>query len=66
MFSYKETRSDFALAYSALARRVAAAHSFAVSQDFAECRDVLNEAMAVIKQVETTHVVVPAPRSENV
>lgn len=66
MFSYKETKPDFALTYSALARRIAAAHSLAVSQDFAKCRDVLNEAMAVIKQVETTHVVVPAPPGENV
>ena len=62
MFTYKGP--DFSLAYAALARRVAAAHAFAVSQDFAECKDVLTDAMQVIKQVETTHVVIPA-KDEN-
>lgn len=63
MFEYKEARPDFALAYSALARRVAEAHAFAVAQDFAECKDVLAEAMAVIKQVETTYAVVRSAAS---
>lgn len=67
MFEYKEVRPDFALAYSALARRLAAAHAFAVAQDFAECKDVLAEAMAVMKQVETTHAIVRSTASsENV
>lgn len=65
MFEYKEVRPDFALAYSALARRVAEAHAFAVAQDFAECKDVLTEAMAVMKQVETTYVVCRGPASSD-
>lgn len=65
MYSWKENRTspDYSLAYSALARRVSAANALINARnlhDIANARKELAEAMKVIKQMETTRVVVPA------
>ena len=44
---------NFALAYSALARRISAAYAYLEYEDIPRAKDELREAMTVIKQVET-------------
>lgn len=48
---------DYHAAYSALARRVAAAYAFSQTQNFADAKDELFEAMAVIERVENPFIV---------
>ena len=43
---------DYQAAYSALARRVAAAYAFALTQNFCDSKDELAAAMQVIEAVE--------------
>jgi Tfp pilus assembly protein PilF len=44
---------NFALAYSALARRISAAYAYLEYEDIPRAKDELREAMTVIEQVET-------------
>ena len=44
---------NFALAYSALARRISAAYAYLEYEDICRAKDELREAIRVIEQVET-------------
>jgi hypothetical protein len=64
MFSYKETRTgpDYSLAYSALARRMAAIDALlngCVPPSIARARDEVKAAMKSINAMETTQIVIP-------
>lgn len=49
---------NFTLAYSALARRVSAAHAYLDHDDYHSAKGELIGAMEIIKQVETTTAVI--------
>lgn len=58
MFSYSAQGPDYTLALISLSRRVAAAHAYFEAGETELAQKEIEEAMSVVKQLETTSLLV--------